>query len=71
MNSNDCPSSKCGFYTPDANDWTAAMDAEIENMHRFNVFKEVSRPSDTHIITRDGSFAANSRMGCSSSTRRN
>ena len=36
---------------PDANDWMAAMDAEIENMRRLNVFKEVPRPSNKNIIT--------------------
>ena len=39
------------IYTPDANDWTAAMDAENENMHRTNVFKEVPCPSDKNIVT--------------------
>ena len=36
---------------PDANEWRAAMDIEIENMRRLNVFKTVSRPPDTNIIT--------------------
>ena len=39
------------IYTPDANDWTAAMDAENENMHRINLFKEVPCPSDKNIVT--------------------
>jgi len=26
---------------PDTNEWTAAMDDEINNMHHLNVFKEV------------------------------
>ena len=30
---------------PDANDWRAAMDAEIDNIRRLNIFKEVPRPS--------------------------
>ena len=36
---------------PDASDWIAAMDIEIENMRRLNVFTTVSRPPNTNIIT--------------------
>jgi len=36
---------------PDANEWRAAMDIEIENMRRLNVFKTVPRPLDMNIIT--------------------
>ena len=35
---------------PEANDWMAAMDAEIENMRCLNVVKEVLCPSDKNII---------------------
>ena len=41
------------FDTPDANEWLAAMDIEIENMRRLNVFKTVPHPPDTNIITPD------------------
>ena len=44
------------IYTPDANDWTAKMDAEIENMHCLNVFSQVPCPSDKNIITRRSAF---------------
>ena len=37
--------------TPDASDWIAAMDIEIENMRRLNVFTTVPRPPNTNIIT--------------------
>jgi hypothetical protein len=36
---------------PDANEWRAAMDTEIDNMRRLNVFRSVPRPPDTNIIT--------------------
>ena len=36
---------------PDAGDWMAAMDAEIDNMRRLNVFKEVPRPNGKNIMT--------------------
>jgi hypothetical protein len=36
---------------PDANEWTAAMDDEINNMRRLGVFKEVPRPIDKNVIT--------------------
>src|SRR5258706_6400841 len=39
------------FSAPDANEWTAAMDDEINNMRRLNVFKEVPRPKAHNIIT--------------------
>ena len=35
---------------PDTNDWTEAMDAEIENTRRLNVL-EVPRASDKNVIT--------------------
>ena len=35
---------------PDANDWMAAMDAEIDSTPRLNVFKEVLRPNGKNII---------------------
>src|SRR5258706_1522363 len=34
---------------PDANEWRAAMDIEIENIRRLNVFKTVQRPPDTNM----------------------
>ena len=36
---------------PAANDWMTAMDTEIDNMWRLNVFKEVPRPNGKNIIT--------------------
>ena len=39
------------FDAPDANEWLAAMDIEIENMCRLNIFKMVLHPPDTNIIT--------------------
>jgi len=36
---------------PDANDWKAAMGAEIDDMRRLSVFKEVPRPNGKNIIT--------------------
>ena len=36
---------------PDANEWTAAMDNEINNMRCLNVFKVVPRPKDHNVIT--------------------
>ena len=36
---------------PDANDWMAAMDDEINNMRRLAVFKEVPKPKNRNIIT--------------------
>ena len=39
------------FDAPDANEWLAAMDIEIENMCCLNVFKTVLHPPDTNIIT--------------------
>jgi hypothetical protein len=36
---------------PDANEWRAAIDIEIENMRRLNVFRSVPRPHDTNTIT--------------------
>ena len=36
---------------PDAGDWMAAMDAEIDNIRRLNVFKEVPRPNGKNIMT--------------------
>jgi len=35
---------------PDANDWMAAMDAEINNIRRPNVFKEVPHSNGKNII---------------------
>lgn len=35
---------------PDTEDWTAAMDAEVNNTRRPNVSKEVLRPADKNII---------------------
>ena len=35
---------------PDANDWMAAMDADIDNIRRLNVFKVVPRPNGKSII---------------------
>ena len=34
---------------PDANDWMAAIDAEIDNIQRLNVFKEVPHPNGKNI----------------------
>ena len=39
------------FNAPDANEWLAAMDIEIENMRCLNIFKTVPHPPDTNIIT--------------------
>ena len=39
------------FDMPDANEWLAAMDIEIENMCHLNVFKTVPHPPDTNVIT--------------------
>src|SRR5258706_5719515 len=36
---------------PDANEWMAAMDLEIETMRRLSVFTTVPRPANTNIIT--------------------
>jgi Reverse transcriptase (RNA-dependent DNA polymerase) len=36
---------------PDANDWHAVMDIEIENMRCLSVFKTVPRPPDMNTIT--------------------
>jgi hypothetical protein len=35
----------------DANEWIAAMDAEIDNMRRLTVFREVPRPIGKNIVT--------------------
>ena len=35
---------------PDAEDWTAAMDAEVNNTRRLSVSKEVLRPTDENFI---------------------
>jgi len=37
--------------TPDSDDWTAVMEAEINNMKRLHVFKEVLQLIDWHIVT--------------------
>jgi hypothetical protein len=39
------------FSAPDTDDWTAAMDAGINNVRRLNLFKGVSRSIDRNIIT--------------------
>ena len=72
MNHNGCPSSECSFSStrPTRTTGRQQMNAEIENMHSLNIFKEVPRPSDKTIITLRWVLAANSRMGRSSSTRR-
>jgi len=45
----DPQTTRDALRAPDANDWRAAMDAEIDNMRRLNVFKEVPRPSGKNI----------------------
>ena len=47
----DPQTSREALRAPDANDWTAAMDGEIDDMQRLNVFKEVPRPNDKNTIT--------------------
>ena len=54
---------------PDANEWTAAMDDEINNMHRLAIFREVPRPKDRNIITPKWVFGGNSKTEHWSSTR--
>jgi len=54
--------------TPDANDWIAAMDAEVNNMRRLNVFKEVPRPINRNIPL-DGCIDANSKTARLSNTK--
>ena len=36
---------------PDANEWIAAMNIEIENMRHLGVFREIPRPDNKNIIT--------------------
>lgn len=47
----DPKSVRDALNAPDADEWKAAMDAEIDNMCRYKVFKEVPRPHNTNIIT--------------------
>ena len=47
----DPKSVRDALNAPDADEWRAAMDAEIDNMCRDKVFKEVPRPHNTNIIT--------------------
>ena len=47
----DLRTSREALRAPAANDWTAAMDAEIDDMQHFNVFKEVPRPNCKNIVT--------------------
>ena len=39
------------YNAPDANEWMVAMDDEINNMRRLDVFKEVARPKNHNVIT--------------------
>ena len=45
------------------------MDAEIDDMRRYNVFREVPRPLDTNVITPRGVFIANLKTAHLLSTR--
>jgi len=66
----DPQSTRETLRVPDANDWKAATDAEIDNIRRREVFKEDPRPNGRNITTPNGSFAANMRTAHSPSTRR-
>ena len=48
---------------PDANEWRATMDIEIENIRRLNVVKTVPCPLDTNIITLRWVFHRNVENG--------
>ena len=47
----DPPTTREARRAPDANDWMAAMDAEIDNIRSLNISKEVPRPNSKNIIT--------------------
>jgi len=42
------------FRAPDANDWKAVIDAEIDDIRRLNIFKEVPRPNAKNGIAEMG-----------------
>ena len=47
----DLQTTREALRVPDTNDWKAAMDAEIDDMRRLSVFKEVPRPNGKDTIT--------------------